>query len=165
MTAQVLDGEQVLLHAREIFRCSGDLLGGEAELRESRLAVTTSNEYLNLCCPVASDRWDAFALRQTAKIGSRLGRIPFPHIASLVFNGRLRVGAGSFRISPSTVLGSPPCGELSKNSVPAARPAPARRSHHRQAVSSLSCSSTGCSARPRSLRQSPTRIRPSGTAR
>jgi hypothetical protein len=119
-----LDGEQVLLYARNIFRCSGDPSAALAELRESKLAVTASNEYRTFIAPSIGS--DDVLLYAGGKIGSRLGRIPFPRIASLLFNGRLRGALGPFGTALYGI-GDLSLGQLSKDSVrPHARPAQAQ---------------------------------------
>jgi hypothetical protein len=115
-----LDGEQVLLYARDIFRCSGDPSAALAELRESKLAVTASNEYQTF---VALSLGSSDVLLYAAgKIGLRLGRIPFPRIASLLFNDRLLGVLGPFGTALYGI-GELSLGQLSKETVrPHARP-------------------------------------------
>ena len=68
--------EQVLLYARDIFRCGGDPSAALAELRDSELAVTPSDEYQTsvVLRPGSSEA----VIYAYGKIGLRLGRIPFP---------------------------------------------------------------------------------------
>ena len=93
------------------FPCSGDLSAALAELRGSELAVTASNEYQTVSRPASRIRQKP-VLYAYGKIGVRLGRIPFPRIASLVFNGRLRTALGSVRIMPTTASGNRPSGNF-----------------------------------------------------
>jgi hypothetical protein len=107
--------EQVLLHARDIFRCGGDPSAALAELRDSELAVTPSDEYQTsvVLHPGSSEA----VIYAYGKIGLRLGRIPFPRIASLVFNGRLRTALGPFAHALYGA-GDPSLWELSRQSFP-----------------------------------------------
>ncbi len=109
-----LDGEQVLLYAREIFRCGGDPSAALTELQESKLAVTASNEYQTFVAPTFGSADAVFYAN--GKIGSRLGRIPFPHIATLIFNGRLRGTLGPFT-SVRYGIGESSLGQLSKEAT------------------------------------------------
>ena len=107
--------EQVLLYARDIFRCGGDPSAALAELRDSELAVTPSDEHQTsvVLRPGSSEA----VIYAYGKIGLRLGRIPFPRIASLVFNGRLRTALGPFALALYGV-GEPSLWELSRQSLP-----------------------------------------------
>ncbi|WP_300609670.1 hypothetical protein [Trebonia sp.] len=107
--------EQVLLYARDIFRCSGDPSAALAELRDSELAVTPSDEHQTsvVLRPGSSEA----VIYAYGKIGLRLGRIPFPRIASLVFNGRLRTALGPFAHAFYGV-GKPSLWELSRQDLP-----------------------------------------------
>jgi hypothetical protein len=121
---QGLDSEQVLLYARDIFGFDGDPLSALAELQESGLAVTASNNYRTLVV-LSLGSADA-AIYANGKIGSRLGRLPFPRIASLVFNGQLRGPLGPFA-SAVFGIGEPSLGELSREGmVPPGRPSHAQ---------------------------------------
>jgi hypothetical protein len=110
----VLDSEQVLLYARDIFQCSGDPSAALAELQESKLVFTTSNEYRSIVRPRLESA--DTALYVNGKIGSKLGRIPFPRIATVVFNGRLRGALGPFTAA-GYGIGSPSLGQLSKDVI------------------------------------------------
>lgn len=107
--------EQVLLYARDIFRCSGDPSAALAELRNSELAVTPSDEHQTsvVLRPGSSEA----VIYAYGKIGLRLGRIPFPRIASLVFNGRLRTALGPLAHALYG-LGEPSLWELSRQELP-----------------------------------------------
>jgi hypothetical protein len=107
--------EQVLLYARDIFRCGGDPSAALAELRDSALAVTPSDEHQTsvVLRPGSSEA----VIYAYGKIGLRLGRIPFPRIASLVFNGRLRTALGPFALALYGV-GEPSLRELSRQELP-----------------------------------------------
>lgn len=109
-----IDGEQALLYARQAFRCIGDPSAALTELCEAGLAVATSNEYRTVV--VTNFGSVEASLYASAKVGSRLGRIPLPRIASLVFNSRLKGPLGPFA-SAFYGIGDPPLGELAKQSV------------------------------------------------
>jgi hypothetical protein len=107
--------EQVLLYARGVFRCGGDPAAALAELQGSELAVTPSDEYqTSVVLRPGSPEAVIYAY---GKIGLRLGRIPFPRMASVVFNGRMRAALGPFAHAIYGV-GEPSLRELSRQSLP-----------------------------------------------
>ena len=109
-----VDGEQALLYARRTFRTSGDLPAALNEVSAAGLAITASNEYQTV---VAANFGSVEAwLYANGRIGIRLGRMPLPRIASLVFYSRLSDPLGSFA-SAVYGVGDPPLGELAKRSV------------------------------------------------
>lgn len=109
-----LDGEQLLLYARDIYLSGEDQSAALRELREAALTATASDEYQTIV--VASLGSRGALLYAIGKIGSRLGRVPIPGIASLIFNGRLRGALGQF-VAARYGVGEPSLGELSKDSV------------------------------------------------
>ena len=109
-----VDGEQALLYARRTFGTSGDLPAALNEVSAAGLAITASNEYQTV---VAANFGSVEAwLYANGRIGIRLGRMPLPRIASLVFYSRLSDPLGSFA-SAVYGVGDPPLGELAKRSV------------------------------------------------
>ena len=109
-----VDGEQALLYARRTFRTSGDLLAALREVSAAGLAITASNQNQTV---VAANFGSVEAwLYANGRIGTRLGRMPLPRIASLVFYARLSDPLGSFA-SVVYGVGDPPLGELAKRSI------------------------------------------------
>jgi hypothetical protein len=78
------------------------------------LAVTASNEYQTVI--VANFGSVEAWLYANGRIGARLGRLPLPRIASLVFYNRLNDPLGSYA-SVVYGVGHPSLGELAKRSV------------------------------------------------
>jgi hypothetical protein len=110
----VVDAERALLYARETFRARGDLPAALSHVSAQGLAVTASNEYISM---TAAKFGSAEArLYIIGKIGAKLGRMPLPRIASLVFSSHLSGPLGSFR-SANYGVGEPPLEELARRSV------------------------------------------------
>jgi hypothetical protein len=111
---QSVDAEQALLYARRTFGTHGDLPTALSRVTAEGLVITASNEYKSV---VAANFGSVEAwLYANGRIGARLGRMPLPRIASLVFNSRLSGALGPFA-SAIYGVGDPPLGELAKRSV------------------------------------------------
>ena len=112
--SQVVDAESALLYARRTFRARGDLSAALSHISAAGLAVTASSEYKS----VAAANFGSAEARVyvIGKIGARLGRMPLPRIASLLFSSRLGGPLGTFK-SASYGVGDPPLEELAKRSV------------------------------------------------
>jgi len=103
-----------LLYARQVFRRSGDLKTALARVSEASLVATASA--LNQIGVVATFGSVEAFLYANGKIGARLGRLPIPRVASLVFSARLSSALEPFA-SATYGVGDPPLGELAKLSV------------------------------------------------
>jgi hypothetical protein len=113
-STQGVDGESALLYAQQTFRLSGDPTAALNELSAAGLAITVSNQYQTVVAANfgSEDAW----LYANGRIGTRLGRMPLPRIASLVFQSRLSGALGPFS-SAGYGIGDPPLGQLAKQSV------------------------------------------------
>ena len=112
--SQAVDAERALLYARRTFRARGDLPAALSRVSAQGMAITKSNQYRS---ETAANFSSAEArLYVMGKIGARLGRMPLPQIASLVFSSRLSGPLGPFE-SASYGIGDPPLAELAKRSV------------------------------------------------
>ena len=112
--SQAADAERALLYARRTFRARGDLPAALSRVSAQGLAIMKSNQYRSVA---AANFGSAEArLYVIGKIGARLGRMPLPRIASLVFSSRLSGPLGPFE-SASYGVGDAPMGELAKRSV------------------------------------------------
>jgi hypothetical protein len=110
--SQAVDAEGALLYARRAGR--GYLSAALSHLSAEGLAVTASNQYKSVA--VANFGSAEARLYVIGKIGARLGRMPLPRIASLVFSSRLSGPLGPFE-SASYGVGDPALAELAKSSV------------------------------------------------
>lgn len=109
-----VDAEQALLYAQRTFGIRGDPSAALSHLSAEGLAITASNEYTSVAA-VNFGSVEAW-LYANGRIGARLGRMPLPRIASLVFSSRLSGPLGPFA-SARYGVGEPPLGELAKRSV------------------------------------------------
>jgi len=110
----VVDAGNALLYARHTFRARGDLPAALSRIFAAGLAVAVSNADQSSAEAKFGSAEDK--LYVTGKIGARLGRMPLPRIASLVFSSRLSAPLGAFE-SVNYGVGDPPLGELAKRSV------------------------------------------------
>jgi hypothetical protein len=108
------DAEQVLLYARRVFGASGDLAAAMREASAAGLAATVSDRHRTVVAASlgTQEAW----LYANGRIGKRLGRMPLPRVASLVFRHRLASSLGPFA-NTSYGIGSPSAGELARQSV------------------------------------------------
>lgn len=94
--APPIDAEQVLLHARQFFGGSGDLIGAAAVLAERKLITTheTGNNVVRLT-PGSFDAATMAVIQGRALL--ELGRLPLPSLVSSMFSGLLRPRLGPYK--------------------------------------------------------------------
>lgn len=110
----VVDAGNALLYARQTFRARGDLPAALSRTFAAGLAVAVSNADQSSAGAKFGSAEDK--LYVTGKVGARLGRMPLPRIASLVFSSRLSAPLGAFE-SVNYGVGDLRLGELAKRSV------------------------------------------------
>jgi hypothetical protein len=112
--SQGVDAEGALLYARRTFRARGDLPTALNHVSGEGLAITASNKYKSMAAAKFSSA--EARLYVIGKIGARLGRMPLPRIASLMFNSRLSIPLGPFKRA-NYGIGDPSLEELARRSV------------------------------------------------